>query len=156
MPRVLRGPACPAARVRGGSWRCRARLPNKLYTTCRPAPLANGARYLLLYPFGADAWGIIVLGVFVYWLLLWFIEAIEPDEYMTTEEREMGPGELFYVALISMTGAHSIEASTDYMRIIQVGWIFLIFLLSLPAFIQQCLCLLWHCLVQPNTYVCLL
>jgi hypothetical protein len=97
--------------------------------------------FVFVQPFHWSAW----LGIFgcvvSYWILLVAIERIDEEHGMTKETKEdeetgeeiakeLSSGELAYNACVSLTGSHNIDALSNQMRIIQTGWIYLVFMLT--------------------------
>ena len=89
-----------------------------------------GNPWTFLKPFDQSAWIAILTCTILYWLILWYVEVTDPDAAMTKDERELGAVELFYAACVSVTGEHQVDALSALMRVIQGGWLYLIFLLG--------------------------
>jgi len=84
---------------------------------------------LFLKPFSWGAWGFMLLCLVIYWIILVVIEVLDDETGMTKEDRELGWDELLYNSCISVTGYHVIEAQSTNMRVIQAGWIAVVFML---------------------------
>ena len=58
------------------------------------------------------------------------MENIDRDNPISAADRELSYTDLAYGACVSLTGEHQIDAVTNLMRVLQSGWIFLVFILG--------------------------
>jgi hypothetical protein len=58
------------------------------------------------------------------------VERQDSNSAMTTENRELTKLEIAYDACVSLAGEHQVFAYSSLMRVIQSGWIFIVFLLA--------------------------
>ena len=58
------------------------------------------------------------------------IERGDMKNNISAADRELSVADLAYSAFVSLTGNHQIDAVSNLMRILQAGWIFLVFLLG--------------------------
>lgn len=67
---------------------------------------------------------------FLYWLILVLMEKLDSDHPISAADRELSYIDLAYGAIVSLTGEHQIDAATNLMRVLQSGWIYLVFILG--------------------------
>lgn len=76
----------------------------------------------------AQAWLMTAASLIAYWIILVVIEVLDDED--SIGKKDLPPHELFYDACISLAGQHRIKAKSNSMRVIQLGWIFVVFLLG--------------------------
>lgn len=97
--------------------------------------------FVFLAPFDWSAWVAILIAMVVYGIILVVIERIDEEHGMTFEmeadpvtgedvQRELSTGEIAWNACVSLTGEHQIAAMSNQMRIVQAGWVYLVFILT--------------------------
>ena len=107
-----------------------------------PVPKTYAEKMLIFsQPFDWTAWLAILVAVVVYAIILVIIEKVDMENGMTPEteidevtgekvQRNLSTGEIAYNACVSLTGKHIIKAQSNQLRIIQAGWVYLVFMLT--------------------------
>ena len=130
-----------------GTWRANAERLNELgyiwtaptlsedvqFVTTAPQRTENTIKeqmFIFAAPFSFGAWVAIFGAAFLYWSILVLMEKLDSDHPISAADRELSYIDLAYGAIVSLTGEHQIDAVTNLMRVLQSGWIYLVFILG--------------------------